>query len=339
MNKRIIITEFGGPEVLELIEDAELPMPAAGEVRVKVLAAGTGFTDTIIRQGQYVDVKDKPPFTPGYDWYGVIDALGEGVDTLEIGQPVADMPVIGAYCQYLCVSAKQVVPAPEGLDPAEAVAMVLSYTTAYQMLTRVAKVKKGQSILVHAAGGAVGTAVLDLARAMELKVYGTASEAKHELVKSFEASPIDYRNEDFVEAIDRYTEGRGVDVVLDTIGGAYWSRSYQCLAKGGILVAFGALQLTNGQEKLPSLLLGFAKLMLLWRLLPDGKRSTFYNIQKDRLKHPQEFSEDLQSLFAMLAAGRIKPAIAGRRPLADALEVHQLIDSADIPGKIVLLPN
>jgi NADPH:quinone reductase-like Zn-dependent oxidoreductase len=130
-----------------------------------------------------------------------VDKLGAGVESLVVGQSVADMPVIGGYTQYLCVAADQVVPAPDGLDPAQAVAMILSYTTAYQMLTRVRTLKPGSSCLVHVAGGAVGTALLELGREMGLTVYGTASEGKHELVRQFGAIPIDYRNEDFVERV------------------------------------------------------------------------------------------------------------------------------------------
>ncbi len=132
MYRRVELTAFGGPEKLVIKREAALPEPGVGELRVKVLAAGTGFTDTIIRQGQYVGVKEKPPFTPGYDWFGVVDAVGEGVSDFSVGDAVADMPVIGGYTEYLCVPASQVVPAPPNLDAASAVCMILSYTTAYQ---------------------------------------------------------------------------------------------------------------------------------------------------------------------------------------------------------------
>lgn len=335
--KQVILTEFGGPEKLEIHEQSLLPEPGPGEVRVKVLSAGTGFTDTVIRQGQYVGVKDKPPFIPGYDWFGVVDALGKGVDTLRVGQSVADMPVIGGYTQFLCVAADQVVPAPDGLDPAEAVAMILSYTTAYQMLTRIKTLTPGMSCLVHAAGGAVGTALLELGRHMGLTMYGTASKAKHSVVERFGATPIDYHNQDFVAFIEEATEGAGVDMVFDTIGGAYWARSYRCVKKGGMLVGFGALQMTTGEEKLPTLLWGFAKLLGLWKLIPDGRATTFYNIQTRREKLPQEFIEDVQALFALLSEGKLQPAIAETARLEDVVDIHRKIDSAQIAGKVVLL--
>lgn len=334
--KRVILTRFGGPEELRVETVEGLPEPAPGEIRVRVLAAGTGFTDTIIRQGQYVDVKDKPPFVPGYDWFGVVDKLGSGVTELAVGDYVADMPVIGSYTQYLCVKADQVVRAPAGLNPAEAVAMILSYTTAYQMLTRIRNLQPGATCLVHAAGGAVGTALLELGRLMGLTMYGTASASKHALVKQLGGIPIDYRSEDFPARVLADTRGRGVDMVFDTIGGKNWTRSYRCVKKGGVLVAFGALQLTTGQEKVPSLLLGFFKLLVGWRLLPDGRSSLFYNIHTRRKKFPQEFNADVRALFELLQAGKLKPAIAEVVPLDAVVAVHRRIDNAEIAGKVVL---
>lgn len=336
--RHVDVVAFGGPENLRVVTEPELPQPAPGEVRVRVLTAGTGFTDTIIRQGQYVDVKDKPPFTLGYDWFGVVDKVGAGVTSMNAGDDVADMSVIGGYTQYLCVDAAQVVPCPAGLDPAEAVCMILSYTTAWQMLTRECSLKPGDAILVHAAGGAVGTALLELGRLLGLRVFGTASAAKHELVRSYGATPIDYRNDDFVQRIAELTGG-GVQAVFDTIGGRNFSRSYKCLSKGGRLVGFGALQYTTGEERVPSLMWGFFKLMVLWKYLPNGKRSGFYNIHHRRRSHPDEFREDVQTLMNYLKRGELKPAVAARVPLEQAAEVHKQIDSAAIAGKVVLVCN
>ncbi|NNL11405.1 MAG: zinc-binding dehydrogenase, partial [Pseudomonadales bacterium] len=240
------------------------------------------------------------------------------------------------YTEYLCVSADQLVKAPAGLDPAEAVAMILSYTTAYQMLTRIRNIKPGSSCLVHAAGGAVGTALLELCRLQGLVVYGTASAGKKSLVERFGATHIDYRQAAFETELMSH-EPDGVDVVFDTLGGKSWSRSYKCLKKGGLLVAYGALQLTTGEEKLPSLILGFAKLSLFWKLIPDGKQATFYNIQRRRGSHPEEFKADVSTLFDLLAQGKLKPAIAERMPLTQVADAHRRIDKAAVEGKIVLI--
>lgn len=334
--QRIALTAFGGPEMLRVVNETTLPQPGPGQIRVRVRAAGTGFTDTIIRLGQYPGVKQKPPFTIGYDWFGTVDAIGTGVTDLAVGDAVADMPVIGGYTQYLCVDAARVLRCPPGLDPAEAVSMILSYTTAWQMLKRECTVQRGDWILVHAAGGAVGSALLDLATHLGLRTIGTASPAKHALLRHYGAEPIDYRTEDVV-ARTLTISGGGVKAVFDTIGGASWSRSYRCLARGGTLVGFGALQAKDGTESIPSLLWGFTKLLALWKLLPDGKHSCFYNIQSRREAKPAEFHEDLGELMQMLAAKQLHPAIAERVPLAQAAEVHRRIDAAEIAGKVVLL--
>lgn len=337
-NQKIIITEFGGPEVLTLVNEA-LPEPDKGEIRVKVLAAGTGFTDTVIREGQYVDNKEKPPFVPGYDWFGIVDKIAPDVTDYKVGDYVADLSVIGGYCQYLCVAADKVIPAPAGLDPAEAVAMVLSYGTAYQMLSREVNLKPGDTALIHAAGGAVGSAICELAQLLQVKLIGTASKPKHSLLAHFNCAAIDYKNEDFVERTLALTDGKGVDAVFDTIGGANWSRSYRCLKRGGKLIGFGAYQLTSGEEKLPSLLWGFFKLLVLWKCLPNGKDSGFYNIQTRRAKKPKEFNADMAQLFEWLKQGKLKPSIAERRPLKDAIAVHKQLDNGEIMGKTVLLPT
>ncbi len=331
------ITRFGGPEALTVIEEQSLPEPGPGEIRVRVLTAGTGFTDTIIRQGQYIDVKDQPPFTLGYDWFGVVDKLGAGVNTLRVGQYVADMPVIGGYTQFLCVAADRVIAAPAGLDPVQAVAMILSYTTAWQMLTRIRDIPPGSTCLVHAAGGAVGTALLELGRLRGLKMFGTASAAKHGLIRKLGGTPIDYRSQDFVQEVRKATGGAGVDVVFDTIGGAeHWTRSRKALKRGGLLVCFGVLHYTTGAVSKASVLWGFLKLQLLWKRFPAGKQALFYNISHRRDSHPQEFREDVQTLFGMLKQEQLQPAIADVVPLSQAAEVHRLIDRAAIEGKVVL---
>jgi len=149
--KRVVITGFGGPEVLKMTEENTLPQPKPGEVRIKVLATVAAFTNVMIRKGKYPDVKERPPFSPGYDMIGVVDKLGERVIHSRVGQRVADLAVIGAYSEYICLPETRLTLVPKDLDLVEAVSLVLSYVTAYQMLHRIAKVKRGQRILVHGA--------------------------------------------------------------------------------------------------------------------------------------------------------------------------------------------
>src|SRR5271157_6411069 len=195
------ISRFGGPEVLETTEEATIPEPGPGEVRIKVLAAGTGFTDTMIRRGRYPDFKGPLPFTPGYEIVGVVEKTGAGVAAPREGETVADLCVVGGYTQYAIRPARFLVPVPDGVDPAEAVCIPLAYLTAFQMLTRYRRLPPGATILVIGASGTVGTALLDLARHLRLKAIGTCSAANMPIVESFGATAIDYRAGDFVSAV------------------------------------------------------------------------------------------------------------------------------------------
>src|SRR5208337_3696639 len=183
--QHIRIARFGGPEVLELAEEPTVPDPGPGEVRIKVLAAGTGFTDTFIRRGRYPDFRGPLPFTPGYDLVGTVDAVGPGVPEERLGQTVADLCVTGGYSQYAIRPARYLVPVPNGVDPAEAVCIPLAYLTAYQMLTRFRQLSPGASILAIGASGTVGTALLDLARHFGLNAIGTCSAVNMAVVESF----------------------------------------------------------------------------------------------------------------------------------------------------------
>ncbi len=331
--KRVIITGFGGPEVLKLVEEAALPEPKPGEVRIKVLATSAAFTDVMIRKGKYPDVKDKPPFSPGYDVVGVVDKLGDGATRFKVGQRVADLTIIGAYSEYLCLPENRLTPVPDGLDPAEAVGLILSYVTAYQMLHRIAKVKGGQRILVHGGGGAVGTALLQLGKLLDLEMVATASKPKHELVARLGATPIDYQNENWVERL-RHLTGDGVDAVFDPIGGYCFKQSFSVLRQGGLLVAYGFYNPVMGKGG--SIPFDFIRLKL-WNILPNGCSTTFYSIGALRQKQPKWFSEDLTKLFDLLVQGKIKPVIAARMPLAEARRAHELIEGAGMQGKIVLI--
>ncbi len=333
--ERVIISEFGGPEVLKVVAETALPEPGPGEVRVKVLATSACFTDTMIRKGTYRDLKEKPPFSPGYDMVGVVDKLGEGATRLKVGQRVADLTVFGAYSEYICSPETRLVPVPEGLDTAEAVSLILSYVTAYQMLHRSAQVQRGQRILVHSAGGAVGTAMLQLGKLLDLEMYGTASRSKHEMVASLGGIPIDYQNEDFVQRLADHA----IDAAFDAIGGDNFKRSFSVLKPGGTLVAYGFYNAAMGNASTSSVMLGFIRVTLLWNIFANGRSASLYSIGALRKKRPDWFNEDLSELFSLLAQGKIKPVIDERMPLSEAARAHDLVEQAAVKGKIVLMVN
>ncbi len=330
--KKVVISEFGGPEVLKVVEEPSLPEPKPGEVRIRVLATSAAFTDVMIRKGKYPDVKEKPPFSPGYDMVGVIDSLGEGVTGLQVGQMVADLTVIGAYSKYICLPESRLTLVPDGLDPVEAVSLILSYVTAYQMLHRISKINEGQSILVHGAGGAVGTAILQLGKILNLEMFGTASTSKHDLISELGATPIDYKSENWVERIFNH-KSDGIDAVFDPIGGDNYKNSFRVLRKGGTLVGYGFYNAVMGKGG--SIVIDFLRLKL-WNLLPNGKLTAFYSIGSLRKERPEWFSEDLMTLFNLLSQGKINPVIAKRMTLIDAKLAHELIEKAEVKGKIVL---
>ncbi len=335
------ISRFGGPDVLQMVEEPTVPEPGPGEVRIKVLAAGTGFTDTMIRRGRYPDFKGPLPFTPGYEIVGVVEKIGVGVlDTLE-GEMVADLCVVGGYAQYAIRPSHFLVPVPDGIDPAEAVCLPLAYLTAFQLLTRCRTLRAGATILVIGASGTVGTALLDLARNFGLKAIGTCSAANLAVIERFGAAGIDYRAGDFVPAVRQRTPGRaGVDIAFDAIGGAHFGRSFACLAPGGLLVGYGSQTMAVGRESLIAAGLGLARLKL-WSaasFLFGGRRAIFYSVTERRSTHPKEFKSDLATLLQALRAGAIHPVVIERVPLSAAREVHARIDRGGLGGKIVLLP-
>ena len=332
---RIVISKYGEPEVLQKVREKELPKPKKGEVCIKVLTTSASFTDTLIRRGIYPAVQKKPPFSPGYDLVGVIHELGEGVNNFTIGQKVADLTVIGAYTEYICLDANSVVSVPENLDNAESVSLILSYLTAYQMLHRSAKIKNGQTILIHACSGAVGTAILQLGKLLNLKMYGTASKGKHDFIEKMGAIPIDYRNEDFVKVM-KEKEPQGIDAVFDPMGGDYFPRSLSVLKKKGTLIGFGFQNSASGNGG--NVILDFIKI-LFWNLLPTKPSAHFYIIASLRKKHPDWFKEDLSTLFQLLSEKKIAPAIGKIMKLDEAVEAHKLVENAKIKGKIVLIVN
>jgi NADPH:quinone reductase-like Zn-dependent oxidoreductase len=338
------ISRFGGPEVLEMAQEDSIPEPGTGEVRIKVLAAGTGFTDTMIRRGRYPDFKGPLPFTPGYDLVGAVEKAGPGVTSPIEGQRVADLCVVGGYAQYAIRPAHFLVPVPDGIDPGEAVCIPLAYLTAFQMLTRYRSLSAGATILVIGASGTVGTALLDLARHLGLKAIGTCSKANLSVVEGFGATAIDYRAGDFVASVRQLTAARaggaGVDIAFDAIGGAHFRRSFACLAPGGLLVGYGSQTMAVGGESLIAAGLGLGRLKLwsAFRFLFGGRQALFYSITARRSTHPAEFKADMATLFELLREGAIHPVVIDRLPLAAARSVHVRIDGGGLGGKIVLLP-
>ena len=263
---------------------------------------------------------------------GVVDALGEGAEGWGIGERVADLTTIGAYSEYICLPGERLTRVPDGLADEDALAVILSAVTPYQRLYRVAHAQAGQSLLIHSAGGAVGTAMLELARDAGIAAFGTDIAAKHHLIRKCGATPIDADAPDMEAAISAAV-GEGVNFVFNSLGGESLSRSLHSLKPGGMLIAFGFQNedLVHGG----SIPLDFVKLKV-WDWLPNGHATAFYSIGAMRREHPDWFHEDLATLFAMLAEGRIDPAVAQVVPLADVRRAHERVEAGEVQGKLVM---
>ena len=342
---RIIVTHYGGPDTLRVVEE-QCPEPRHGEVRVKVLAAGVALPDLLMREGVHPETPPLP-FTPGWDLVGVVDRLGDGVSGIEPGQTVAALPITGAYAEFVCLPQCELIPVPPGSDAAEAVSVVLNYVTAYQMMHRSARVRPGQRVLIHAAAGGVGSALLQLGRLAGLETYGTCSSHGASAVSKLGGIPIDYQHQDFVEEIHRLTS-EGVDVVFDGIGGTHMWRSRKALRPGGRVVVYGLTsslrggRLASGRTGRRHRLHGIPIFVLYviggW-LLPGRKRFVPYSIQWLKRMRPALFRHDLIVLFDLLQQRKIKPLIAQRFSLADARHAHELLGKGGVTGKIALVCN
>jgi NADPH:quinone reductase-like Zn-dependent oxidoreductase len=234
--RAVLLTKKGGPDVLQVVE---LPVeaPGAGQLRVRVTAAGVGATDLLTLGGHNL-FTPKIPFVPGYEAAGVVDAIGDGVHGFEVGQRVAALTVYGAFAELMAREAEHFIPIPDGVSDGDAAAVILNFVTAWQMIHRMAKVQSGQTVLVTGAAGGVGTAALQLLRLAGVKASGAASVGKHHLVRSLGATPIDYRA-GRLDRLMRALEPNGVDFVFDAVGGANIGMCVGACRGGGTVVGFG----------------------------------------------------------------------------------------------------
>ena len=331
-NRVVQVRRFGSPDELEVV-DAPLPTADRGEVRVRVLASSVEYTDVTIRRHMYPWVRRRPPFVMGYDVIGEINQLGDGVSGFQVGDRVADLTVVGSNAAYRTLRADHLTRVPASVDVAEAATLILSWTTAYQLLHRAARVQRGQRVLVHGAAGAVGQALLVLGKRAGLELWGTARGEHAALIRELGAMPIDYKREDFTRVLPG-----GFDVVFDGIGEDGYRRSLAALKPGGLLCFYGYSAGVQAQRHMLTILTWIARLYL-WRYLPGGKRARAYSINVMRARHPAWFREDLERLFGLLATRAIRPRVAERISFDEVAEAHRRLEAGGLDGKRVLCPE
>ncbi|MGW7236589.1 medium chain dehydrogenase/reductase family protein [Streptomyces sp. NPDC054804] len=336
----VVLPGIVEPEGLQ-IRRGEIPAPGAGQIVVRVEATGVSFAEQQMRRGRYYD-QPPFPFVPGYDLVGTVLTAGAGVTPGLVGKRVASLVKVGGWASHVVLEAADAVEVPAGVGAAEAETLVVNGITAWQMLHRKARVRQGGTILVHGANGGVGTVLVQLARAAGLHVIGTASPRHHDALRELGVTPVDYRAEDVPARVRELTPG-GIDAVFDHLGGRSVVDSWNLLAPGGTLVAYGSATTRDdsGSKQLPVLkILGR---VWLWNALPNGRHAYFFNVWEGRALGKDRFrarlSADLTQVFESLQRGEVTARIAARLPLTQAAEALRLAESGTVAGKIVLVPE
>lgn len=323
-----------------VVRSGPLSAPTPGHVLVELEAAGISFAEQQMRRGKYYD-QPPYPFVPGYDLVGTVVATGPGVGGELLGRRVAAVTKTGAWASHVEVDATDLLPVPDGLDPAAVEAVVVNGITAWQLLHDVARVRRGGTVVVLGANGGVGSTLVQLARHAGIRVLGTAAPRHHDLLRRLGAEPLDPADPDLHERIAALAPG-GVDAVLDHVGGPGIRDSWRHVARGGALISYGSAATKDapGSSQLPVLRL-LARLAV-WNALPNGRRATFYNFWAGR-RRPARFQARQRTAFAavaeLLGAGALVPQIAARFPLDEVAQALALAESRTVAGKVVLLPG
>ncbi len=338
--KAVWISKYGKPDVFEIREDKD-PSPGPGQVRIRVRASGINFAEIMARQGLYQDAPP-PPMVVGYEVSGVIDSVGEGVTDRSEGQRVFAMTRFGGYADTVCIDGAQTYVMPEQMTFEEGAALPVTYLTAYHMLFNVFRVRAGDHVLIHQAAGGVGTAASQLCRSVGgVTTYGTASERKHDYVRNNGCDhPIDYHSVDYVEEVRRLTDGRGVDVVLDALGGGDWKKGYSLLRPGGTLISFGWANMVKHGKRRMTHVLGQLTQAPWWtpmKLMNENKGVAGINM--GRLWDEREVAfEAFTALLKLYEQGHIKPHVDRSFPFEQAAEAHAYIEAGQNVGKVLLTP-
>ena len=340
----VTATEIVLPGIVEptelQIRRRQLPPPKAGQALVRVNATGVSFAEQGMRRGRYPG-QPKFPFVLGYDLVGTVVAVGADSDAALVGTRVAAATKTGGWATYALVTASDLVPVPAELDVADVEALVVNGITAYQMLHRSARVRRGQTILVHGASGGVGTILAQLAIHEGIRVIGTAAPRHHASLRALGVEPVDYRDPDMPLRV-RELAPTGVDAVFDHLGPDSFHTSFELLAAGGTLVGYGSASRLDDDNSMAVMFLGMLARLYSWNVLPNRRHANFYNFWAGHLISIGSFRRrqhaDLTAVLQLLKDGVLKPKIAATFPLTEAVAAFELAESHTATGKIVLLP-
>ncbi|HEY4450946.1 MAG TPA: medium chain dehydrogenase/reductase family protein [Solirubrobacteraceae bacterium] len=339
-----ILTEIVLPGVVEpdglIVQHRPVPVPQQGYALVELLATGVSFAEQGMRRNRYPG-QPKFPFVLGYDLVGTVTAVGPRVDPTLVGQRVAAVPRTGAWTTHALLDARTLVPIPQGVDPADGETVVVNGITAWQMLHRKARVRAGQTVLIHGANGGVGNILVQLARHAGVRIIATASPRHHDTLRNMGAEPVDYNDPDLPDRVRALAPG-GVDAVFDHLGGPSFKRSYDLLAPGGTLVAYGFAAQRDDTTNPILIFLGVYARFGLWALRPNRRHALFYNFWGGSRVTPKRFRQrlasDLTQVLKLLADGTLTAHVAARIPLDQASRGMALAESRTILGKVILTP-
>jgi NADPH:quinone reductase-like Zn-dependent oxidoreductase len=338
--RSVWITRHGGPEVLEVRETAD-PVPGPGQVRIRVKAAGLNFAELMARMGLYPDAP-KTPAVVGFEVAGVVDAVGAGVIAPSPGDRVLAMVRFGGHAEAVVLPASHAIHMPPGMTFDQGAALPVNYVTAYHALFRVGHLSRGQSVLVHMAAGGVGIAAIQLARTVPgVTVFGTASAAKHAAIREEGCDhAIDYRSQDYASEVRRLTLGRGVDLVLDALGGNDWKKSYALLRPAGLLVTCGFTNMAPGPRR--SLVHVVQEFLSIPRFSPLKLMEDNRGVAGINMGHlwgePEMVLGEIEALLALFREGRIRPRVDSTFPFQEAARAHHRLHDRENVGKVLLVP-
>jgi synaptic vesicle membrane protein VAT-1 len=339
-----VITKHGGPEVLQ-VEERPDPAVSAGEVRIAVSAAGINFADLMARSGVYPDAPS-PPCVIGYEVAGEIESVGDGVEGFAEGDRVLAPIRFGGYAELATVPAADAVPLPDDTTFEQGAAFPVNYGTAYAGLVIMGGLREGDRVLIHAAGGGVGIAATQIAKARGAEVFGTASGSKHEAIRAQGVDhPIDYRTGDFAQEVSRITDGDGVDVIMDALGPASFRKDYRLLRPGGRLIMFGIADAQTGPGRDIGALVGNLARMPL-ATVPWWKSLSMMNENKGvfglNMLHWWDREGSVRRLVEPLSegleSGELEPVISETFPFERAGDAHDFIQQRRNVGKVILTP-
>jgi NADPH:quinone reductase-like Zn-dependent oxidoreductase len=336
--KRIVITRAGSPEVLQVQQGAD-PTPLPGEVRIRVKAAGLNFADIMARKGLYPDAPPLP-CTVGYEVAGVVDAVGSGVEESWLNMEVAALTRFGGQADTVVVQTGQVFPKPAGLSFEQAAAIPVNYLTAWQLLVVMGSLKSDESVLIHNAGGGVGLAAIDIASHIGATIYGTASARKHDFLRERGLHhPIDYRHQDWGPQLDRLTDGKGVDLITDPIGGDHFRKSYKHLRSTGRLGMFGISTASEGAGSKWSLVKMAVKTPFFHPFGLMNVNKGVFGVNMGHLWHEQEkVRRWMEAIMAGFEAGWIRPHVDKVFRFEEAAAAHRYMEERGNTGKVILVP-